>query len=149
MTNSKLTRRTLLQSATILAGTAAANLLPDLNANAAAPSPSAPDPGCKSSGPTIVASDETNIVETSAGKIRGYSHVGIHTFKGIPYGASTEGAARFMAPTKPKPWTGIRSSMQYGWVSPQAARGGWADDENAWLFSWNDGIQNPRDSPIS
>jgi para-nitrobenzyl esterase len=142
MMKSKLTRRTLIQSATIIAGTAAANLLPELNANAsaAAPPPS-PDP-CINNGPTIVASDETNIVETSNGKIRGYAHLGIHTFKGIPYGASTEGAARFMAPAKPKPWTGVRSSMQYGWVSPQAARGGWADDENAWLFNWNDGIQN-------
>jgi carboxylesterase type B len=133
----KLTRRTLIQSATIFAGTAAANLLPAKKVNATPP----PD-ACATKGPTIIASDETNIVETSAGKVRGYTHIGIHTFKGIPYGASTEGSARFMAPTKPKPWTGVRSSMQYGWVSPQAARGGWADDENAWLFNWNDGIQN-------
>jgi len=139
MSNSKLTRRSLIQSATLIAGTAAANLLPDLNASA--PPPAAPDP-CTTKGPTIVASDETNIVETSAGKVRGYSRNDIHTFKGIPYGASTEGAARFMAPTKPKPWTGVRSSMQYGYVSPQAARGGWANDEDAWLFNWNDGIQN-------
>ncbi|MBV8515733.1 MAG: carboxylesterase/lipase family protein [Acidobacteria bacterium] len=137
MSNSKLTRRTLIQSATLIAGTAAANLLPDLKASAAPP----PDP-YNTKGPTIVASDETNIVETSAGKVRGYAHNGIHTFKGIPYGAGTEGAARFMAPTKPKPWTGVRSSMQYGYVSPQGARAGWANDEDAWLFSWNDGIQN-------
>ena len=129
MTNSKLTRRTLIQSATLIAGTAAANLLPDLAANAnAAPPPQTPS---SNAAPTIVASDETNIVETSAGKIRGYSRNGVHTFKGIPFGASTEGAARFMAPTKPTPWTGLRSSMQYGYVSPQAARGGWAEDENA------------------
>jgi para-nitrobenzyl esterase len=145
MTNSKLTRRTLIQSATILAGTAAANLLPDLSANATAPTNAnvAPPPdACNSKGPTIVASSETNIVETSNGKIRGYSGNSIHTFKGIPFGASTEGAARFMAPTKPKPWTGLRSSMQYGYVSPQAARGGWAEDEGAWLFNWADGIQS-------
>jgi para-nitrobenzyl esterase len=141
----KLTRRTLIQSASLLAGTAAANLLPDLNANAtatanatAAPAPDA----CTTKGPTIVASNETNVVETSDGKIRGYARNGVHTFKGIPFGASTEGAARFMAPTKPKPWTGLRSSMQYGYVSPQAARSGWAEDENAWMFSWADGIQS-------
>ena len=140
MTNSKLTRRTLIQSATLIAGTAAANLLPDLAANAnAAPPPQTPS---SNAGPTIVASDETNIVETTAGKVRGYSRNGVHTFKGIPFGASTEGAARFMAPTKPKPWTGLRSSMQYGYVSPQPARSGWAEDENAWMFNWADGIQN-------
>jgi para-nitrobenzyl esterase len=141
MTNSKLTRRTLIQSATILAGTAAANLLPDITASANANATPPADP-CTTKGPTIVASNETNIVETSNGKIRGYARNGIHTFKGIPFGASTEGAARFMAPTKPKPWTGLRSSMQYGYVSPQAARTGWAEDENAWMFSWADGIQN-------
>jgi para-nitrobenzyl esterase len=137
----KLTRRTLIQSATLVAGTAAANLLPDLSANAhAAPAP--PQTPSAKAGPTIVASDETNIVETSAGKIRGYSRNGVHTFKGIPFGASTEGAARFMAPAKPKPWTGLRSCMQYGYVSPQPARTGWAEDENAWMFNWADGIQN-------
>ncbi len=143
MSNSKFTRRTLIQSASLIAGTAAANLLPALAANAHANTapPASPDP-CTTKGPTIVASDETNIVETSAGKVRGYSHNGIHTFKGIPYGASTEAAARFMAPAKPKPWTGVRSSMQYGYVSPQGARSGWANDEDAWLFNWNDGIQN-------
>src|ERR1700733_13653236 len=140
MTNSKLTRRTLIQSATLIAGTAAANLLPDLAANAnAAPPPQTPS---SNAAPTIVASDETNIVETSAGKIRGYSRNGVHTFKGIPFGATTEGAARFMAPTKPKPWTGLRSSMQYGYVSPQAARSGWANDEDAWMFNWADGAQS-------
>ena len=126
----KLTRRTLIQSAAIIAGTAAANLVPDLDAAAPPPKSPTPDP-CVPQGPTIVASDETNIVETSAGKIRGYSHNGIHTFKGVPYGASTEGAARFMAPAKPKPWSGVRSSMQYGYVSPQPARSGWANDEDA------------------
>ena len=140
----KLTRRTLIQSATILAGTAAANLVPDLTANAkASPQPKPPAPDAPTTtAPAIVASSETNIVETSAGKVRGYSRNGVHTFKGIPFGASTEGAARFMAPTKPKPWTGLRSSMQYGYVSPQAARTGWANDEDAWMFNWADGIQN-------
>jgi para-nitrobenzyl esterase len=140
MNNSKLTRRTLIQSATVLAGTAAATLLPDVTANANATLP--PTDAANSKSPTVVASDETNIVETSNGKIRGYARNGIHTFKGIPFGASTEGAARFMAPTQPKPWTSVRSSMQYGYVSPQGARAGWAYDEDAWMFSWADGIQN-------
>jgi para-nitrobenzyl esterase len=90
MTNSKLTRRTLIQSATVLAGTAAANLLPGLTENAkasAAPPPVTPQGNA--AGPTIAASSETNVVETSEGKIRGYSRNGIHTFKGIPFGAST------------------------------------------------------------
>jgi para-nitrobenzyl esterase len=90
----------------------------------------------------IIASDENAIVETASGKVRGYTRNQIYTFKGIPYGATTEGAARFMPPSKPKPWPGLRSAMQYGWVSPQPPRGGWANDEEAWLFSWEDGNQN-------
>ncbi len=33
----------------------------------------------------------------------------------------------------------MRSSLTYGEVSPQPARAGWAHDEEAWLFNWDDG----------
>jgi para-nitrobenzyl esterase len=46
-----------------------------------------------------------------------------------------------MPPSKPKPWPGIRSSMQYGPVCPQAERTGWANDEEAFMFEWDDGQQ--------
>ncbi len=88
---------------------------------------------------TVVVSDANAIVETASGKIRGYTRNGIHTFRGIPYGATTEGAARWMPAAKPKPWTGIRSCMYYGPTCPQGARMGWANDENAFLFQWDDG----------
>jgi para-nitrobenzyl esterase len=88
----------------------------------------------------LIANDENAIVETTAGKIRGYTRNGILTFKGIPYAASTEGKARFLPPVKATPWTGVRSSMQYGYDCPQTPRAGWANDEEAWLFSWDDGI---------
>lgn len=90
--------------------------------------------------PAIIAADEKAIVETTAGKVRGYIRNGVYTYKGIPYGETTEGLARFLPPTKTKPWSGVRSSMQYGKVSPQGARMGWGNDEEAWMFSWNDGI---------
>ncbi|MEO8314116.1 MAG: carboxylesterase/lipase family protein [Pseudomonadota bacterium] len=59
------------------------------------------------------------VVDTAAGKVRGSSQAGIHSFKGIPYGASTAGANRFMPPVKPQPWTGVRECMKYGHQSPQ------------------------------
>src|SRR6185369_1212407 len=90
-------------------------------------------------GAILVASDQSAVVETGAGKVRGFTRNGIHTFKGIPYADTTEGGNRFLAPAKPKPWTGIRSAMYYGPTCPQAPRTGWLNDENAFLFQWDDG----------
>ena len=58
------------------------------------------------------------IVETTAGKIRGYHLGGIYAFKGVPYGAPATGALRFTRAAKPEPWPGIRSSVHYGHVCP-------------------------------
>jgi len=59
------------------------------------------------------------VAETTNGKVRGLDVGGIKQFKGIPYGASTEGRNRFMPPKKPAPWAGIRDCYDYGQTSPQ------------------------------
>ena len=59
------------------------------------------------------------IAETSCGKIRGIQNRGIKIFKGIPYGASTGEDNRFMPPTDPASWTGIRDALEYGHSCPQ------------------------------
>lgn len=99
-------------------------------------------PAATTGKPLILANEAGAVTETSAGKVRGYSRNGIFTFKGIPYAGSTAGAARFAVPAKVTPWAGVRSSLYYGWVAPQAPRLGWAVDENAFMFEWDDGIQN-------
>ncbi|HTA44829.1 MAG TPA: carboxylesterase/lipase family protein [Bryobacteraceae bacterium] len=59
------------------------------------------------------------IVQTSAGKVRGANEGKTKAFRGVPYGASTEGAGRFMPPAKPQPWTGVRDALELGPASPQ------------------------------
>jgi len=66
----------------------------------------------------VVAADEATVVETRGGKIRGFKRNGVYIFKGVPYGASTSGANRFMPPMKLEPWSGIRNALQYGRVCP-------------------------------
>lgn len=121
-------RRDLLKTAAVISGGVAAGA-PPLGASKST----------QSNGPLIVVSESGSVTETTAGKVRGYMRNGIHTFKGIPYGGPTSGSARFMPPEKVKPWAGVRSSLYYGQVCPQGARSGWAVDENAFMFEWDDG----------
>lgn len=59
------------------------------------------------------------VVDTSAGKLRGTQTGGVHIFKGVRYGAPTDGDARFMPPRKAAPWTGVRDAVEFGPRAPQ------------------------------
>jgi len=75
--------------------------------------------------------------ETAYGKILGrIEGRGIYAFRGVPYGASTEGAARFLPPSKPQPWTGVRDALEVGPKAPQARAGGGLVAEYA-PMDWN------------
>ena len=65
--------------------------------------------------------DDGLIVETSAGRVEGYAEGGAKVFKGVPYGASTGGEYRFMAPRPPEPWTGVREAKAFGEWAPQGS----------------------------
>lgn len=59
------------------------------------------------------------VVETTNGKLQGIDWGGINAFKGIHYGGSTAGKNRFMPPTPPEKWTGVRDSFGFGKICPQ------------------------------
>jgi para-nitrobenzyl esterase len=58
------------------------------------------------------------VAETAYGKSAARRAWG-QCFQGIPYGGSTAGSNRFMPPTKPAAWTGIRDAFDYGSTAPQ------------------------------
>ena len=84
----------------------------------------------------IIASSDRAVAQTEFGQVAGYVKDGVYIYKGIPYAK----AERFMPPTAPDKWDGIRSSRAYGPTCPQGKRTGWYSDEHAFAFHWDDGF---------
>ncbi len=58
--------------------------------------------------------EDTALVETASGKVRGYFYDDVYTFKGIPYAK----AKRFHAPEPVEPWNDVFQATSYGYVCP-------------------------------
>lgn len=66
-----------------------------------------------------LADTDAPVAKTTAGQVRGANADGVKVFKGVRYGASTEGR-RFMAPLPPQPWQGVADTLEFGNQSPQS-----------------------------
>ena len=88
-------------------------------------------------GPVLLVGDTIDLVDTTSGKVRGYTLRGIHHFLGMPYGADTSGPNRFMPPQKPKPWTTVFPALWWGNSAPQNMENRYANKYAAFRDRWN------------
>ena len=102
----------------------------------------------------VVASAKVGVVDTDSGKVHGYIHHGIYTFRGIPYAK----ASRFMPPEKPDHWDGVRSTMALALAAVAALFASAASSnanadapgtKSAWSSSFNDSLWTGSQHSIS
>lgn len=68
---------------------------------------------------TFTCTSTSPIVETAAGKIRGFCLNGTYTFQGIRYAT----AKRFHDPVPVEPWEGVKDALAYGYIAPLMSEG--------------------------
>jgi para-nitrobenzyl esterase len=88
-------------------------------------------------GPALQIGDDVAVADTRHGRVRGYVLRGIHYFLGIPYGADTSGANRFLPPQKPQAWTDVRPAIWWGNSAPQNMENRYANPHFAFRDHWN------------
>jgi len=76
------------------------------------------------------------VVETSHGKVQGIVQDGTRLFRGIPYGGDTSGKNRFMPPTRPAKWAGVRDCTDWGHIAPQRVASGTVSEYTR-MVGWN------------
>ncbi|MDP8984537.1 MAG: carboxylesterase family protein [Pseudomonadota bacterium] len=77
------------------------------------------------------AADAGPEAQTMSGRVRGYYDGPVKVFKGVPYGASTGGANRWLPPQPPVPWNGIKETKSAGPMCFQDSRGAPLAEEQA------------------
>ena len=90
-------------------------------------------------GQMLLVGDNIAVAETQYGKVRGYVLRDVHYFLGMPYGADTSGANRFMPPQKPKPWSDVYPALWWGDSAPQNMDHRYANKFASFRDHWNYG----------
>ncbi len=124
----------------IMTGAALATGLALYPASAGFAGPKAAPPG---PAPSEITTDPAQVTaKTASGRLRGYRKGRVTIFKGVPYAAPTGGANRFRPPQPVTPWQGVRSALHHGPIAPQDKGTGRLNDEEAFIFRWNDAVED-------
>jgi para-nitrobenzyl esterase len=105
-----------------------------------------------------LADAEGPIAKTRAGQVRGTTDAGVHIFKGVRYGATTEGR-RFQPPQPAQSWSGVADALDFGAQSPQTRPTNtslfrtWANPRPAsedllFLNVWTRGLRDGKPRPV-
>ncbi len=99
---------------------------------------------------------DSPIVQTKAGKLRGFVSRGTYTFHGIQYAT----ARRFHRPEPVRPWQGVKDALAYGYVCPLMKQDEpsnevmiphryWPMDENCqYLNVWTQSLEKTAKKPV-
>ena len=126
----KVNRRRFVQAL----GTSSAGVVVSAAALAAGPAKGAAK---SNEGQLLLVGDNIAVTNTEYGKVRGYVLRGIQYFLGIPYGADTSGANRFMPPQKPKPWSDVFPALWWGNTAPQNMDNRYSNKFASFRDHWN------------
>ena len=129
----KSNRRTFIQNL----GAGAAGLTIGSSAISLASCSSATAKKTEDDGQILFIGDNIALADTQYGKVKGYMLRGINYFLGIPYGADTSGANRFMPPQKPKPWTEVFPAVWWGNSAPQTMERKYSNSYASFADHWN------------
>lgn len=81
--------------------------------------------------------DDIAVAETNAGRVKGYVLRDIYHFLGMPYGADTSGANRFMPPRPREPWDDVFPAVWWGNSAPQNMENRYAYRYQSFADHWN------------
>jgi para-nitrobenzyl esterase len=90
----------------------------------------------------------TKVVDTTSGRVQGLVNTGVHTFKGVRYGAPPVGALRWMPPQKPEKVSYILDCSDFGAPAIQMASGATAAHATDFGLQMNRAFTTPSDIKI-